>query len=1274
MPPLPPRYLSLLGTSYSNPRQLGQLAGQTAAAQASVRGQLLAQLLKQKKLKQQDLSPQDLALAAPKLGQVNTGGGSSLLGKIGGFFGNLGTDVYEAAKGMPGGVWQFIKASAEDVKAAPNPVPIISSIMRGKDSALRREVLEPTLQSYAYTYGGKGAPEGSSLLGRIYQHPLNPILDVATVLSLGAGSAARGAAAASRAGMITRESLPYRALVSTERAPLSPARLPESHIAKGETVPTIPREYSTRPLRRLLQYGTDKAADLPRIGRPVESLQTRIAQTQRQRADFSIKELQGNVAASREAVEPLVPLLSKLSPDEVAAIPLIGMRLNSPRLLELYQQAVREGIAGEAPEGQNAPSAVIPELPESRANLSERTKELAIDPTKSPALTEFLNTYTERLSTRMYPDLGEDKVQEYINMPREKLLERMGETEQSVTPVETGVPRRELMEDIQTSPDEVTLPRSLEGEQPQPNNATNPFAEGFLVPTQVSSDVRYSEPGFIRRMFSKEPGFELGRRRTFNAQNVGYQDLFRTPYMGMRPDVDAVLSGAVRPDPRQFVDFLTKHERDKIESAFNEDLVYSNAVKDEEGNPVKVPGNWGVDKVQQEFGPDFVPVNPDVPWHFYNKEFTVGQAVSKMEAAGLDVSEIMARVGQEAEDMGIDLTLAAQRTPNVVVPKDFANYQLRLATAHRPYENATARTLARIMNTWRTHTLTYMPRWALNTAVGSFALATVKGISPRQYYIAQRLRALKDVSPTVDLADIRYHVTTPEAAGKIERQGLIPQVGEVSALYGQEPGVFTWQDLNFNAADRAAMDEQMPGRTEAFAVNTRGLEGKVDPEGFDETDSIYYQQPIGPERVRRLGNIWNQENWPDPTSLFGSTRSSIRLKPGEKGFFDKQEMAGVNLASIASWDMLEMGAMGHADALNLKTGFISRQVMRRVQQIEDHFRRASFVQSLDKRIQQSINEQGAIISNVERSRGPRTTEEYADYVLQNPDMVRAAIDDLNKFSYNFATLGPVERRYVRQAIPFWGWYKFISSLAYRLPVDFPGRTNVMAQLGMLGANAQDEQYGMVPSWLKGALGLSEGPKGFKYLSTLGLNPFSQIFNPVGPEGIVGGSLQLSQGSPLIQSLLTAYGVDPMRGGETPISPETLAQAGVGRDFFGVLSGTGEGRFGKGQDVDPWQVAGGRRLLASIIRSFPYARIMERQQAGGRSSFPESLPWSPRPMATKPESRFGGAGAEVLEQLIGVAPRPYDLRGWQQLAPKRGDYARTRNRTDLRKLRKNLRKP
>jgi hypothetical protein len=1061
---------------------------------------MLAKLVEQGKIKQQNLSSQDLALAGPRLGQGDRGGGGGgFFGKIIGGFQNLGSDIGDAAKSMPAGLVNSAKASFKDF--AMNPIPggaLVEDLMGGRKSFLKEEVVDPTIDTYKYTYLGKGAPPDSSLLGRIYQHPLGPILDVASVLSLGAGAAAKGVSVASKSGLAAAQpgSRLHNAFLSTARSSVPTGKLPVSR-AEGESVPMLEREYSTRPLRRALQYGTDRSTSLPFIGSRIEGLQSKITAASKQREDYSRKELQGNVVATREAIDPIVPLLNQLTKDEVAAIPLIGMRYNTPELIAGFQGVVRDAI-----DAKEVPSAITPELPESRANLSEDTVKYATDPsTRSEALNNFLSSYTERLGNRMYDDIGEEKLTEYLDMPRQSLLEKMG---------------KEHLD--------------------EPDN-DGAFSDGFLVPTQADNNVRYNRPNRFQRMLGVEEGLTLGRNHTFNAQNIGYQDIFRTPYMAGRPDPDSVLLGITRPDRRQFVDFLSKHERDRIERDFNEQLVHQYALKDSEGNAIMVDGKMTPQQVQAIYGPDFVPINPDIPWQFYSKEFTVAQALGKMEAQGFDMAEMTARMGSEAQDAALDITLAAQRTPNVVVPKNIAEYQLKLAGAHRPYENKFGRGVARAMNVWRTHTLTYMPRWALNTAVGSFALAAVKGISPRQYNVARLLR-------------------------------------------------------------------------------------KTDVD---------------------------------------ATTGSLTTK-----LMDQPEMAGVNLASIASWDMMEMGAMGHQSALNIKTGVITRPIMRRVQQIEDHFRRASFVQSLDKRARAAMNQQGTIIRNLESSKGPRSTQEYVDFILSNPKLVQGAIEDLNKFSYNFATLGPIERRYVRQIVPFWGWYKFISMLAYRLPVDYPMRTNVMANIGFLGAAQTQETLGDMPTWLKGALPLSDDPKHFSYLSTMGLNPFSSFFNPMGEEGPVAGSLQMSQGSPLIQSLLSAYGVDTMRGGETPISPQTLSDVHAGRDFFGSLVKTTTG-----QELNPSQVAGGRRGLATLIRSFPMARIIERQQAGGRSSFPESLPWDPRPMATKPESRFGGIGSEVLQQMVGVAPRPYDLKGWQSLAPKRAEHAATRTKTDLKKLKKNL---
>jgi hypothetical protein len=1156
---MPPGYsssiLPYLGTNY-NANTEGKLFGQNVAADAKRRrALLLAQLMQQGKIRQSQLSASDLQIAAPQLGTVanKAGGGiGSVLGGIGGFFGNLGSDIGNAAKGIGPGIASAGKGLVHDILhpyILQSPKVSSAYTSTGNQQFIENTV-KPLEAQYAYTYLGQGAPEGSTLLGRIYQHPLGPILDAASVASLGLGGVARGTAALSRAGALGEDNLAYRALVNTAREPLVSGELPAGRVDAGETVPTVPREFSTRPLRRALQYGTDQAAKLPIVGKGISSLQERITRNALQRGDFSIKELKGNVAANREAVEPMVPLLKKLTPDEVAAIPLIGMRINSPDLIDLYQGAVREGIQGKAPEGQNVPHAVTPELPESRANLTDRTKALAVDPTKSKNLMNFLDKYQERLQSRVYPDVKDsEKLGQFINAPRQELLKRYGLTDEMMVPPEPARGTQSMghiLNNIRRSKGEKTLPRLMKG-QTEGSFADHPFEQGFLVPTETNAGVKYYRPGRVGRLLGREEGLQLGKRGTFNPGNVGIQDIFRTPYMGLRPDPEAVLAGVTRPDPRAFVDYLTKHERDTIEAAFNEENVFNAAVKDKNGEAVQVPGTWSQEKVQQEFGPDFVAVSPSVPWQFYNKEFTVSQALEKMSARGLDTSEIMARAAAEAEDASIETTLAAQRTPNVVVPRKFAEYQLNLATAHLPYKFAAARGLARAMNFWRTHTLSFMPRWALNTGVGSFMLASIKGISPRQYLMAQKLRAV-----------------------------------------------------------------------------------------------------VGDE-----------------------AKGALRLGKGNQGFFDQPEVAGVNLASIGSWDMLEMGALGHTDPMNFKTGVISRTIMRRVQQIEDHFRRASFVQSLDKRARQAMNEQGAIISNVERTKGPRSTQEYVDFVAENPELTRHAIDDLNKFSYNFATLGPAERRYVRQVVPFWGWYKFISGLAYRLPVDYPGRTDILAHIGMLGTAETQAQYGKLPQWLLGAIPLTApGAKNFKYLSTTGLNPFSQIFNPGGREGAMQGALQLGQGSPLIQAILEGYGTDTLRGGEVPISPQTLHDAGIAPDFWGSLVGIA-GTPQAGQDYSVSNVASGRRFLATILREFPYARIAERQMTGGRSVYPESLPWSLRPMATKPESRFGGAGADVLEQLIGIAPRPYDLTSQQRLARKRALYARTRGRSEFRNLVQNL---
>jgi hypothetical protein len=258
--------------------------------------------------------------------------------------------------------------------------------------------------------------------------------------------------------------------------------------------------------------------------------------------------------------------------------------------------------------------------------------------------------------------------------------------------------------------------------------------------------------------------------------------------------------------------------------------------------------------------------------------------------------------------------------------------------------------------------------------------------------------------------------------------------------------------------------------------------------------------------------------------------------------------------------------------------------------------------------------------------------------------------------YNYMILGPFERQYVRQFIPFWGWYKFISMATWRLGVEMPGRVNIMRWLSQVGLE-EEQQYGQVPDWLRGVIPLSspKDKKHFKYLTTLGMNPFSQFFNPLSTETLAGAPSQLN---PMIQAGLQAVGYDPLTGDRVRVSPES----GVAEDFFGRL-------YRNGQQTSIPRVEPGWRFLGALLRSFPEYQKGESMLSHG-GVYPEDVAFlHPRPMGS------GTAPANVGQlglSYVGTQPREYDLQKFQQTNAKSGAYARTKNLHDRARLKKKLR--
>jgi hypothetical protein len=217
------------------------------------------------------------------------------------------------------------------------------------------------------------------------------------------------------------------------------------------------------------------------------------------------------------------------------------------------------------------------------------------------------------------------------------------------------------------------------------------------MPSEVATGFEYREPNwFTKAIAGRESGFLRDPKgRTFNPSNLTYQSLFQEPRLAFRPNPDPVLAGVHRPDARSFVDLVAKHERDVIEKAFSADQLQRVALKDENGEPVVAMTQT---EVSQKYGNNWVLTHPTYPIHWYQQEQTVADMVSKMEAVGfkLDGPELQARLANEAEDAAVDATFAARKMPGWVIPRDFAEYQRKLETTARPYENKFFRGYARM--------------------------------------------------------------------------------------------------------------------------------------------------------------------------------------------------------------------------------------------------------------------------------------------------------------------------------------------------------------------------------------------------------------------------------------------------------------------------------------------------------------------------------------------------------------------------------------------------
>lgn len=115
----------------------------------------------------------------------------------------------------------------------------------------------------------------------------------------------------------------------------------------------------------------------------------------------------------------------------------------------------------------------------------------------------------------------------------------------------------------------------------------------------------------------------------------------------------------------------------------------------------------------------------------------------------------------------------------------------------------------------------------------------------------------------------------------------------------------------------------------------------------------------------------------------------------------------------------------------------------------------------------------------------------------NPVLVQQVENRVNDALGNFTSLSKFERDVLRTAFPFYAWYRAITGVTLKLPLDQPAKFQILTRLAQVGLEQNLEDMGVtreeIPDFLRGFIptGPAEGDR-MPGISTASANPFSTV--------------------------------------------------------------------------------------------------------------------------------------------------------------------------------------
>lgn len=285
---------------------------------------------------------------------------------------------------------------------------------------------------------------------------------------------------------------------------------------------------------------------------------------------------------------------------------------------------------------------------------------------------------------------------------------------------------------------------------------------------------------------------------------------------------------------------------------------------------------------------------------------------------------------------------------------------------------------------------------------------------------------------------------------------------------------------------------------------------------------------------------------------------------------------------------------------------------------------------------------------------------YLTRTMRHGDSPTAAATKVSETLGNYQKMSPFEKNYIRSAFPFYAWVRHISVLTARqFHPDNLMRTMILGQ-AMQVLGEPDEHEALLPGWASGDLHLGFWNERPIFLGTRGLNPFTDVlqplqvgghFNPAGVLRSAHPALQIGfeQGTGLSTLSGRPFSTPVPRlndmGQEVPTAPplreqliQTLPQLTLGRDIYRAARGETLARWGTGEamnlpGVESPPIAGRIGQMAGLnVRPIEVEQIRERQVTARYQQMRQQLRHEGRREAARERE-----GLPLLPEQLGGRP-------------------------------------